>query len=221
WPLQKQDFLCVRDVASLLWKDRVLVRFLHTIFEPEENDWAPRRRPATSTAAYQRELDQIYPPGVHDIPVLQPKAARLYNSFMGGVDIADQRRAYFTSHLISQKTWHPILFWILDTTASNAHILGTCQFRKQNIRYLQSLKDFRLQLAWNMVIKGISDGHGPRVVQGFNEQEGPQFEATEGSGDPVTRTYGQIRSSRIILLLEVVFIAWHEFQEGCDDGVGC
>ncbi|KAF1817155.1 hypothetical protein P152DRAFT_453752 [Eremomyces bilateralis CBS 781.70] len=48
-----------------------------------------------------------------------------------------------------------------------------------------------------------------------------KFEATEGSGDPVTRTYGQIQSSRIILLLEVVFIAWHEFQEGCDGGVGC
>ena len=180
WPLHKQDFLCVRDVGSLLWKDRVLVRFLHTIFDPDENDWVPRKRPATGTAAFQRELDQIYPPGVYEAPVLQPKAAILYNNFMGGVDIADQRRAYFTSHLIGHKTWHPILFWMLDTAASNAHILGTCQFRKKNVKYLQSLKDFRMQLAWNLVIKGISSGHGSRAVQAFDEQKGPQIRGNRG-----------------------------------------
>ncbi|KAF1814492.1 hypothetical protein P152DRAFT_456746 [Eremomyces bilateralis CBS 781.70] len=88
WPWNKQETLCVRDVASLLWKDRVLVRFLYTVFPSESSDAVHRRRPRVTGTREAREVAEIW----GDEPeamIQQPLAPIYYNSFMGGVDIAD------------------------------------------------------------------------------------------------------------------------------------
>ena len=49
-----------------------------------------------------------------------PGAIDDYNHFMGGVDIADQLRASFSTQQRGVKPWRPLFYWLLDTTIINA-----------------------------------------------------------------------------------------------------
>ena len=42
---------------------------------------------------------------------------------MGGVDIADQRRGYYSSQLTTRRCWMPLFFWLLDTVVVNSYLL--------------------------------------------------------------------------------------------------
>jgi len=43
---------------------------------------------------------------------------------MGGVDIADQLRTYYSTQRIALRSWYPLFFWILDTVILNAYLVG-------------------------------------------------------------------------------------------------
>jgi hypothetical protein len=49
-----------------------------------------------------------------------PGAIDDYNHHMGGVDIADQLRASFSTQQRGVKPWRPLFYWLLDTTIINA-----------------------------------------------------------------------------------------------------
>src|SRR5271165_1768087 len=49
-----------------------------------------------------------------------PGAIDDYNHFMGGVDIADQLQAGFSTHQRGVKPWRPLFYWLLDSTIINA-----------------------------------------------------------------------------------------------------
>ena len=55
--------------------------------------------------------------------LLIPKVIDQYNFFMGGVDIADQRRSYYHTQLRSCRNWYPLFFWLLETAIINLFIL--------------------------------------------------------------------------------------------------
>jgi len=55
--------------------------------------------------------------------LLIPKVVDQYNFFMGGVDIADQRRSYYHTQLRTCRNWYPLFFWLLDTAIINSFIL--------------------------------------------------------------------------------------------------
>jgi hypothetical protein len=65
-----------------------------------------------------------------------------YNHFMGGVDIADQFRAYYSTQRISFRSWYPLFFWILDTAILNAYLIG----KKLCSDDYMSHKEFRVAL---------------------------------------------------------------------------
>jgi hypothetical protein len=47
-----------------------------------------------------------------------------YNQYMGGVDIADQLWAGFSTQQHRVKPWKPLFYWLLDTLIINAfHLL--------------------------------------------------------------------------------------------------
>jgi hypothetical protein len=46
-----------------------------------------------------------------------------YNHYMGGVDIADQLRSYYSTQRISLRCWFPLFFKILDSAILNAYLL--------------------------------------------------------------------------------------------------
>jgi hypothetical protein len=56
-----------------------------------------------------------------DLPI--PMAIDDYNRFMGGVDIADQLRAGFSTQQQGVKPWRLLFYWLLDSTIINAFIL--------------------------------------------------------------------------------------------------
>ena len=49
-----------------------------------------------------------------------PRVIDDYNYFMGGVDIADQLRAGFSTQQRGVKPWRPLFYWLLDSTIINA-----------------------------------------------------------------------------------------------------
>lgn len=84
-----------------------------------------RRRPRIpkSDQAYRAVVNRIW--GNHPTRILAlPTAAVDYNLFMGGVDIADQRRSYFTTQVRVARTWFPLFFWLLDTSIINAFLIA-------------------------------------------------------------------------------------------------
>ena len=65
---------------------------------------------------------------------------------MGGVDIADQYRSYYDTQLISQRTWFPIFFWLLDTALINSFIMYS------DLDKSLEHKEFRIQVAWSLIL---------------------------------------------------------------------
>ena len=56
-----------------------------------------------------------------------PSAIDDYNYYMGGVDIADQLRAKFSTQQRRVKPWRPLFYWLLDSTIINAFRLSEHQ----------------------------------------------------------------------------------------------
>ena len=105
------------QVLAVVWQDQTLVRFLTTAHEatpePENFMYRNRRRPYI-TDANRDLIEQGWGPGpVRGLPLACFSVD--YNDFMGGVDIADQWRSYYTTQLRVCRNWFPVFFWLLDT----------------------------------------------------------------------------------------------------------
>ncbi|KFM66377.1 PiggyBac transposable element-derived protein 4, partial [Stegodyphus mimosarum] len=61
--------------------------------------------------------------GADKIEVLCPRSFAVYNTHMGGVDLADQRRKYYTVARKSSKWWMCVFWFLLDITINNAYII--------------------------------------------------------------------------------------------------
>lgn len=64
---------------------------------------------------------------------------------MGGVDLADQRRKYYTVARKSSKWWKYLFCFLLDTAVDNAFIIYSSTNRPSNKKTV-SLYDFKLEL---------------------------------------------------------------------------
>lgn len=53
-----------------------------------------------------------------------PKCLVLYNKYMGGADVSDQKRSYYTCRRRSSKWWHAYFYLILDTVCVNSHAVA-------------------------------------------------------------------------------------------------
>lgn len=94
-----------------------------------------------------------------------PSAFAEYNKHMGGVDLADQRRKYFSVSRKSSKWWWYLFSFLLDTAVSNAFILhkatNSPSTKRPNLFY-----DFKLE---------IIDELGK---EGFRKRTNPEFSST-------------------------------------------
>ena len=75
-----------------------------------------------------------------------------YNHHKVGVDLADQFRSYYSTQLISNRTWYPIFFWILDTMLINAYKIWL-DLDQEGVKDI-SHKDFRMYIAWELILRG-------------------------------------------------------------------
>jgi hypothetical protein len=119
-----------------VWQDSNKVGFCTTIHDGTEWVVRNRKRPkgtSTSAAITKQPFYMFTPPiGCKEpyehtrlLPI--PSAIDDYNHYMGGVDIADQLRAGFSTHQRGFKPWRPLFYWLLDSAIINAFRLSEHQ----------------------------------------------------------------------------------------------
>lgn len=129
-----------KGVLCLRWMDNNIVRMLTTVHPWNEVTLTTRRKPRTtsSNAALVRkafgknERLGCYIPTVIDD----------YNHYMNGVDLADQRRASYTTHQRARRNWLAFLYFFLDISITNAHILFNMS-RNQKLNHLLDLNQLK------------------------------------------------------------------------------
>ena len=104
-----------RQVLAVIWQDKTLVRLLTTAYdmrpESQNNTGRTRRHPRRprNRVAYCDMIDQVSGQlRVRELAL--PTAMVDYNMHMGGVDIADQRRSYYSTQLRVVRNWMPLFF---------------------------------------------------------------------------------------------------------------
>ena len=122
-----------RTVLVSLQQDSNKVGFCTTIHDGTGWIVRPRKRTkGTSTsAAITKEPFKMFNPPIRckdpyehtrDLPI--PIAIDDYNRFIGGVDIADQLRAGFSTQQRGVKPWRPLFYWLLDSAIINAFTIS-------------------------------------------------------------------------------------------------
>ena len=99
-----------RVISCVLWKDKCLVVLLSThatsICAPcEIRDTTSRRQSTMQTEIFTS-------------PMLVE-----YTKHMRGVDMADQRRASYSSQTRSHKWWHRVFWFLIDTIIVNMYVM--------------------------------------------------------------------------------------------------
>ena len=113
-------------VQCLLWKDKKAIPFINTTCEPSEQTTVMRKKKDGSR-----------------ITVPCPQSVKLYNSYMGGVDVADQLRKTYSCRRKSKKWWLPLFYFLVDVSVVNSYILH----RETPHASKLTLKEFILELS--------------------------------------------------------------------------
>ena len=134
------DGCTVDGVLCFRWMDNNIVRMLTTVHPWNEVTRSLRRRPR-STSTNASMVRKAFA-GCDRASFFIPTAIDDYNHYMGGVDIADQRRAGilhrihnttftfindmntgYTTHQRALRNWLAFFYFFLDLSTTNAHIL--------------------------------------------------------------------------------------------------
>lgn len=132
-----------RNLVCCVWKDTRLVYFLSTESSPVGEQTVNRKQKDGT---------------IMDVPTVP--SAVCYNANMGAVDRNDQLRRYYEVGRKSRKWWRYVMWFLVDVSIVNAHILESESPSHTTRSHLQ----FRLDLA-----KGLVNGFSSRslsVAQG-------------------------------------------------------
>jgi Transposase IS4 len=130
-------------VLCFLWQDNNKVLGMTTAYNLHDTIIRSRNRPsATSTSA------SITRPIFGDSPKKNlpiPIAIDAYNHYMGGVDLANQLRASFTTlQPQNLRYWKPLFYWLLDIALVNSYLLfkainGDSRDHRDHRKFLEAL----------------------------------------------------------------------------------
>lgn len=160
------------NVVAVVWRDKRDVRVISSNTDPvdgEVNRRAPRR---AGDEGRNREVRQV--------PC--PKSVMAYNKHMGGVDLADQNRAYYPVGRESLKFWRYLVWYMINTTIINALVIykESCRPQTRARSRMTNLK-FRLSLC-DQLIAGYSSR---RKNPGKRRREGVVAEGNLAAHDLV------------------------------------
>ena len=116
----------VDGIEYLVWKDNKSVPVINTISNPSTMSQVPRRNKDGTRS---------------QIPC--PESIKLYNAYMGGVDLFDSRRKTYSCSRKSKKWWTRIYYFLLDASVTNAYIL----YKETPGTKPLTMKEFVLELA--------------------------------------------------------------------------
>ena len=97
--------------------------------------------PATATSVKRRLKNDTR------ISVPCPESIQLYNTFMGGVDLNDQLRGYYSVRLKGRKCYKYLWWFLFDIAITNAYILS----KHYSNLTIPSVKMFRTELAKQLI----------------------------------------------------------------------
>jgi hypothetical protein len=106
-----------------------VVSTVHSIHLPTDVVETLRRRPRV-TSSNARNVKPIFGDSWR-LKLFIPLAIHLYNHYMNGADLANQRRSHLTTQRKHNvRTWRPLFYWLLDVTLTNCFILWRLQARR-------------------------------------------------------------------------------------------
>ena len=123
------------NLLVTIWHDKRQVAVLSTNCHPNQ------------TMDVQRRMKQ--PPHVKNVSI--PAPIRMYNTFMGGVDLNDQYRSYYPSGRTGMKWWRYTFWFLLDVSICNAMVLEKLSPHAATGRKRRGLLPFKLQLAKELI----------------------------------------------------------------------
>ena len=177
---QKDTLTCV------IWCDRKPVSVLGTVPTSEDDSGVVER----SAKVNGHWVKQNF---------AGPGLIILYNTYMGGVDVSDQRLSSYGRLMRGSVWYYKIFFYLIEVCISNAHILE----RKSPNHSTRTALDFRKSL-----ISDLIEGNSFRRNYHFNDEdrEGPR-RLKEGRGRPRHRVRGRVLQNRArtdtIMMMEV------------------
>ena len=134
--LQKGDSAVRQSgfLSAVVWQDKRPVHVLSTLSQPGETESVSRRQKDGSLAL-----------------ISLPSAIATYTQYMGGVDLGDQLRKYYSVRLKCNKNYKYIFWFMFDVCITNAFILS--KFVPSTLTSVDQarLKCFRVQLAKSLV----------------------------------------------------------------------
>lgn len=133
-------------VLSVFWMDNGPVTMLTTIHSMVGREWEVermRRRPR-ETSTNGEKVRRVFGTAARKFLWI-PRVIDDYNSNMGGVDIADQLRSYYSTQQPCRRNWMPLFYWLLDTALINSYRIMVTSGSKLAHR------EFRHKLLWELV----------------------------------------------------------------------
>ena len=137
------DFYWCRDEFGTLvgrWMDNGLVCCVSTLHRVEQTILRKRRRPRMTDKNKAHVREVWGNEGVKKIKI--PTLIDDYNHWMGGVDLADQRIAYYQPDLRCHRNWIPMFIQILSIIRSNSYIV----YRSCSVMKPMTHKQFTLEM---------------------------------------------------------------------------
>ena len=122
-------------IQCIVWKDKKCVSFINTICNPEELAQVSRRNKDGTRAQ-----------------VACPQSVKLYNAYMGGVDLFDSQRKSYSSSRKSKKWWLRLFYFLLEATVVNSYIL----YKETQGTPALTLKEFILELSDHLMSQHTS-----------------------------------------------------------------
>ena len=124
-----------KSLAALVWQDKRPVHVLSTLSQPGETQ-----------PVLRRERDGSL------VELSCPTAILAYTKYMGGVDLGDQLRKYYSVRLKCRKNYKYIFWFIFYVCITNSFILSKfCNSTSQPTKEDSRLKTFRAHLAESLI----------------------------------------------------------------------
>lgn len=151
-PYHKVCAIPVNDVLCVAWQDNNIVLALTTIHTVDQTDdyiERTRRRPQKTSTNGPLVHKEFGEQAVKNMPI--PRFIDDYNSHMGGVDIANQHRAVYDTHIKAFRSWWPLWNWCLDVGIVNAYKIHSVRCKELGIASLTH-SQFRRQLSKSLLL---------------------------------------------------------------------
>ena len=112
-------------VATLLWMDSSPVTMMSTIhpLSGEDSLVLRMRKHPGNKSTNANGANSTFLPGERRKALDIPGIVDAYNQHKVGVDVANQYRTYFDTHLISRHNWYSLSYWILESALINSLII--------------------------------------------------------------------------------------------------